>query len=101
MRLCYKCHNDTVLVPGIFLACTRTKQLPLKIIVRSIAHPFAVLHINFTHSHIYTLTSMLTVFTSFIQSSDSQGTVTVKYRIGDQEFTNTVSFSLKPAENTG
>ncbi|XP_036432415.1 von Willebrand factor A domain-containing protein 5A-like isoform X7 [Colossoma macropomum] len=35
------------------------------------------------------------------QSSDSEGTVTVKYRLADQEVTNTLSYSLKPAENTG
>ncbi|XP_036432421.1 von Willebrand factor A domain-containing protein 5A-like [Colossoma macropomum] len=35
------------------------------------------------------------------QSSDSEGTVTVKYRIADQEVTSTLSYSLKPAENTG
>ncbi|KAI4897472.1 hypothetical protein NFI96_013349 [Prochilodus magdalenae] len=35
------------------------------------------------------------------QSADAEGTVTVKYRLLDQEVTNTLSFSLKPAENTG
>ncbi|XP_066523539.1 von Willebrand factor A domain-containing protein 5A-like isoform X2 [Hoplias malabaricus] len=34
-------------------------------------------------------------------SSDSQGSVTVKYRLADQEVTNKLGFSLKPAENTG
>ncbi|XP_066523326.1 von Willebrand factor A domain-containing protein 5A-like isoform X3 [Hoplias malabaricus] len=36
-----------------------------------------------------------------IPSSDSQGSVTVKYRLADQEVTNKLGFSLKPAENTG
>ncbi|XP_037398658.1 von Willebrand factor A domain-containing protein 5A-like isoform X4 [Pygocentrus nattereri] len=35
------------------------------------------------------------------QSSDSEGRVTVKYRLAGQEVTNTLSYSLKPAENTG
>ncbi|XP_049330342.1 von Willebrand factor A domain-containing protein 5A isoform X2 [Astyanax mexicanus] len=35
------------------------------------------------------------------KSSDSEGTVTVKYRLAGQEVSNTLSFSLKPAENTG
>ncbi|KAI4897473.1 hypothetical protein NFI96_013350 [Prochilodus magdalenae] len=35
------------------------------------------------------------------QSADSEGTITVKYRLVDQEVTSTLSFSLKPAENTG
>ncbi|XP_072528452.1 von Willebrand factor A domain-containing protein 5A-like [Salminus brasiliensis] len=34
------------------------------------------------------------------QSSDSEGTVTVKYRLAGQEVSNTLSFSLKPAEST-
>uniref|UniRef100_A0A3B4DCI3 VIT domain-containing protein n=1 Tax=Pygocentrus nattereri TaxID=42514 RepID=A0A3B4DCI3_PYGNA len=35
------------------------------------------------------------------ESSDSEGRVTVKYRLAGQEVTNTLSYSLKPAENTG
>ncbi|KAL7857684.1 hypothetical protein AOLI_G00177860 [Acnodon oligacanthus] len=35
------------------------------------------------------------------QSSDSEGRITVKYRLADKEVTNTLSYSLKPAENTG
>ncbi|XP_072529893.1 von Willebrand factor A domain-containing protein 5A-like [Salminus brasiliensis] len=33
--------------------------------------------------------------------SSSEGTVTVKYHLAGQEVSNTLSFSLKPAENTG
>ncbi|XP_035376722.1 von Willebrand factor A domain-containing protein 5A isoform X2 [Electrophorus electricus] len=35
------------------------------------------------------------------KSSDSTGTLTVQYRLVDQHVTNTLSFSLNPAENTG
>ncbi|KAL6474597.1 hypothetical protein MHYP_G00181580 [Metynnis hypsauchen] len=35
------------------------------------------------------------------QSSDSEGRVTVTYRLAGQDVTNTLSYSLKPAENTG
>ncbi|XP_072528455.1 von Willebrand factor A domain-containing protein 5A-like [Salminus brasiliensis] len=35
------------------------------------------------------------------QSSDSEGTVTVKYRLAGQEVSNTLSFPLKPVESTG
>uniref|UniRef100_A0A8B9L8Q9 Si:ch73-265h17.2 n=1 Tax=Astyanax mexicanus TaxID=7994 RepID=A0A8B9L8Q9_ASTMX len=35
------------------------------------------------------------------QTPDSQGTITVKYQLAGQEVTNTLNYSLKPAENSG
>ncbi|XP_058263693.1 von Willebrand factor A domain-containing protein 5A-like isoform X2 [Hemibagrus wyckioides] len=35
------------------------------------------------------------------QNPDAKGKISVRYRLGDQEVTNTVDFSLKPAENNG
>ncbi|XP_076863121.1 von Willebrand factor A domain-containing protein 5A-like isoform X2 [Brachyhypopomus gauderio] len=35
------------------------------------------------------------------KSSDCKGTITLQYRLADQHVTNTLSFSIKPAENTG
>ncbi|KAG7324289.1 hypothetical protein KOW79_012305 [Hemibagrus wyckioides] len=35
------------------------------------------------------------------QNPDAKGKISVQYRLGDQEVTNTVDFSLKPAENNG
>ncbi|XP_017340329.1 von Willebrand factor A domain-containing protein 5A isoform X3 [Ictalurus punctatus] len=35
------------------------------------------------------------------QNPDTKGKISVRYRLGDQEVTNTVHFSLKPAEESG
>ncbi|XP_058263689.1 von Willebrand factor A domain-containing protein 5A-like isoform X1 [Hemibagrus wyckioides] len=35
------------------------------------------------------------------QNPDAKGKISVRYRLADQEVTNTVDFSLKPAENNG
>ncbi|XP_076863114.1 von Willebrand factor A domain-containing protein 5A-like [Brachyhypopomus gauderio] len=35
------------------------------------------------------------------KSSDCKGTITLQYRLADQHVTNTLGFSIKPAENTG
>ncbi|KAK3558297.1 hypothetical protein QTP86_014682 [Hemibagrus guttatus] len=35
------------------------------------------------------------------QNPDAKGKISVQYRLGDQEVTNTVNFSLKPAKNNG
>ncbi|XP_072528454.1 von Willebrand factor A domain-containing protein 5A-like isoform X2 [Salminus brasiliensis] len=35
------------------------------------------------------------------QSSDAQGTITVKYHLAGQEVANTLNYSLKPVENSG
>ncbi|MCJ8736166.1 hypothetical protein PDJAM_G00255810 [Pangasius djambal] len=35
------------------------------------------------------------------QKPDAKGKISVRYRLGDQEVSNTVNFSLKPAENSG
>ncbi|XP_026775070.2 von Willebrand factor A domain-containing protein 5A isoform X1 [Pangasianodon hypophthalmus] len=35
------------------------------------------------------------------QKPDAKGKISVRYRLGDQDVSNTVNFSLKPAENSG